>query len=145
MKEHLKIEHAVSSGGVVFKKTPKGVRVALISKEKGAVWCLPKGLQEKGETARHTAVREVREETGLSARVINKIGSIDYWFYWKTRKIHKVVHFFILRYTGGSTANHDHEVERSKWFSMEDAMTRIVYKNELQILRKAKKMIDNLL
>ena len=144
MKRNTKTEHALSSGGIIFKKTPKGIRVALISREKGKIWCLPKGLVAKGEKSEEGALREVKEETGLKGKLLGKINDIDYWFFWGGKRIHKVVHFYLIRYRSGSTEEHDFEVDEAKWFSIEEAFKKLTYKNEAKIMKKAKKMIDKL-
>ncbi len=92
----------VSAGGIVFKRTSRGVRVALILDPFGK-WAFAKGHVEKGETIRDAAVREAMEEMGLSdLKVIKPLGKIDFWFRDRYRKesrgrlIHKDVHYFLM-------------------------------------------------
>lgn len=97
-----KARKEVSAGGIVFKRTPRGVRIALILDPFGK-WAFAKGHVEKGETIRDAAVRESMEEMGLSdLKVIKPLGKIDFWFRDRYRKesrgmlIHKDVHYFLM-------------------------------------------------
>ncbi len=137
-------ERRTSSGGIICKKEKNKIKVALISRNQGKVWCLPKGLVNKGEKLEETALREVKEETGLDGKLIKKLGAIDYWFFYKKRKIHKVVHFYLLKHLGGNTKYHDFEVEEVKWFEIDNAIRVMSYKNEIEIMKKAKKAIKEL-
>lgn len=92
----------VSAGGIVFRRTPKGVCVALLLDPFGK-WAFAKGHVEKGETIRQAAVRETKEEMGLkSLRVKAPLGKIDFWFRDQYRPatrgtlVHKYVHFFLM-------------------------------------------------
>ncbi|MBS1126954.1 MAG: hydrolase, partial [Nitrospirae bacterium] len=62
------LKKQTSAGGVIYKKNDSSIQIALISVRNGQAWCLPKGIVDKGETTEETAVREVREETGLNGR-----------------------------------------------------------------------------
>jgi 8-oxo-dGTP diphosphatase len=89
------IKTQVSSGGVIFRASSNdSIEIALVAVKNGSIWCLPKGIVEKGEIPEETSVREVREETGLRGRVIGKIGSISYWYFIKEEnaKCRKTVH-----------------------------------------------------
>ena len=132
-----------SSGGVIFRITDSHVDVALVAVKNRSVWCLPKGIIDKNENAEMTAVREVREETGLSGDIINEIGKIAYWYFRKDEnaRISKTVQFYLMRFREGSTDNHDHEVDDAQWFTIEEAIDRLAYKGEKEILQKAKEMI----
>src|SRR5712692_7999829 len=141
--------HRISSGGVVFR--PAGAahevaEVALIrvARADGHAWTLPKGWVEKGEDLEQTAVREVREETGLDAKVLRKLGEITYEFYSKgdRSRIVKTVHLFLMEYLGGDTADHDDEVEEVRWVPLEDALVTLTYKNEREMLEKAMSLIQ---
>lgn len=106
----------------------------------GNVWCLPKGLIDKGEIPEKTALREVSEETGLKGRIIEKLGEITYWYYIKNdnAKCRKTVHFFLMEYESGDIANHDWEVDTVSWFMIDDALKQAKYKGEREIIKKAK-------
>src|SRR5438034_2387456 len=132
--------HRISSGGVVFRPAGAGYEVALIrvARADGDAWALPKGWVEKGEDLEQTAVREVREETGLDAKVLRKLGEITYEFYSKTDRgrIVQTVQLFLMEYLSGNTANHDDEVEEVRWFPLEDALRTLMHKNERDMLEK---------
>jgi 8-oxo-dGTP pyrophosphatase MutT (NUDIX family) len=129
---------ATSAGGVVVRNDGS-LEVCLINPVGRRVWGLPKGGVEPGETAAQAAVREVAEETGMSGVVERELGSIDYWFYARDRggRIHKTVHYFLVRATGGNTAGHDHEVQEARWIGARAALDLMTYPNEREMVRKA--------
>jgi len=138
------IRNQVSSGGVIFRKERgNDVEIALVAVKEGKVWSLPKGIVEKGEETSETAVREVREETGLSGRVVEKIGQITYWYYIRedNAKCRKTVHFYLLEYISGSTADHNWEVERAEWFPFPEALKKLSYRGDKEIVEKARDML----
>ncbi|MFN3479700.1 MAG: NUDIX hydrolase [Thermodesulfovibrionales bacterium] len=140
---HAKIKIEVSSGGVIFRKRDDRIEVALVAVKDGRVWCLPKGLIEKGEDERQTAVREVMEETGLTGRIIDKIGDISYWYFIKEENVRckKTVHFYLLEFISGDTEGHSWEVDRAGWFEIDEALRMLSYKDERDILNKAREML----
>jgi ADP-ribose pyrophosphatase YjhB (NUDIX family) len=127
-----------SAGGVVVR-TDGGVEVCLIRPIGRSVWGLPKGGVEEGETLEQTALREVSEETGLVGVVEQELGSIDYSFYSREQRerIHKTVHYFLVRATGGDTAQHDHEVSDARWVRLRHALRLMTYPNEREMVRRA--------
>jgi 8-oxo-dGTP diphosphatase len=135
----------VSAGGVVFRRSRGRTKVCLIATRGGDTWQLPKGLVEQGEPLEEAAEREVREETGLRARVLQRLDKIDYWYFWREDdervRIHKFVYFFLLRHLGGSTREHDFEVEEARWFSIEEAEQVLTFENEKHVLRQAAQAI----
>jgi len=135
----------VSSGGVIFRKNDDSVEIALIAVKDGKVWCLPKGIINKGEEPDETAIREVSEETGLKGRVIEKLGEINYWYYLKEEeaKCRKTVHFYLLEYEGGDISKHDWEVDKAAWFQIDDALKIASHKNERDIIEKAREVLSS--
>jgi 8-oxo-dGTP diphosphatase len=138
------IKTQISSGGVIFRKEGGDPEIALVAVKEGKVWSLPKGLVEKGEEPPETAVREVREETGLSGKIVKKIGDISYWYYIKddNAKCRKTVHFYLLEYVSGTTSDHNWEVDAAEWVRIDDAVGRVSYKGDREIVRKAKEMLS---
>jgi len=134
----LETEEVSAAGGVVFKITDKKFRVALISI--GNLWFLPKGLIEPGETVEETALREVKEETGLEGEIVEKLGKISYNFI-RDKHYFKTVHFYLLRHIGGSVCNHDSEADRVKWFPISAALLLLTYRLEKNILEKAGELL----
>lgn len=138
----MKTERQISSGGVVFRRLNDSIDVALITVKGGTVWRLPKGLVEKGENIARTAHREVKEETGLDGKIIKLIDYIHYFYAHKeegeTKRFFKIVYFFLMEYTGGDVNNHDAEVDDCQWFSIDEAVKKVEYEDEKEILKKAK-------
>jgi len=128
----------VSAGGVIFRVVNDEFEVALISRRR--VWCLPKGLIEKGETAEEAALREVREETGLEGEIVEKIGKINYNFF-RGKRYSKTVHFFLLKCVGGSIRNHDFEADKVEWFPTSRVLRILTYVNERKIFEKAEEIL----
>lgn len=104
------------------------------------LWSLPKGHIEDGETVEQTAVREVKEETGISAQVLRPLGTIDYWFVAERRRVHKTVHHFLLESTGGELSDEDVEVTEVAWVPLAELETTLAYADERKLVRKAKEL-----
>jgi len=111
----LPVSNEVSAGGIAIRIEDGIAYAACIGRRNRAgrlEWCLPKGHLEAGETPEQAAVREVAEETGIEAEIIQSIGTIDYWFTGDDRRVHKVVHHFLLEAKGGDiTAANDPDQE----------------------------------
>jgi 8-oxo-dGTP pyrophosphatase MutT (NUDIX family) len=101
------------------------------------VLALPKGHVDAGESAREAALREVREETGMTGEVVEQLGEVRYWYQRGGRKIPKLVTFFLLEYRSGSDADHDGEVEEVRWLALEEAARELSYKGEREMVQRA--------
>jgi 8-oxo-dGTP diphosphatase len=139
---NVEVRHQVSAGGVVVRPG-EALELCLIRPAGRTVWALPKGWVEPGETHEAAALREIREETGIEGVIDGDLESIEYWFFSREDqvRIHKMVHFFLVRFVGGDTSRHDHEVAEAAWFSVERALDRMTYPNERQIVRKATALV----
>jgi 8-oxo-dGTP pyrophosphatase MutT (NUDIX family) len=135
-----------SAGGVIFRLNERErFEVAIIKTHEGR-WQLPKGWVEDGEARDATARREVLEETGLEGEVVGPLDSIEYWFVSHydpvPARIHKRVHFYLLRHTGGSTSDHDDEVQEARWVALGEALRLLSFDGERRVMAKAQEALD---
>ena len=136
-----------SAGGLVVDGLggpPEKLCAALIGRtdRRGRLlWSLPKGHIERGETAEQTAMREVREETGVDSTVLAELGSIDYWFVTEGRRVHKTVHHYLLRYLGGELSDADVEVTEVAWVPLRELRSRLAYADERKVADIADRLI----
>ncbi|HEX7321819.1 MAG TPA: NUDIX hydrolase, partial [Mycobacterium sp.] len=146
----LRTVHETSAGGLVVDGIdgPRDDQVAaLIGRldQRGRMlWSLPKGHIEVGETAEQTAIREVAEETGVSGKVLAALGSIDYWFVTEGRRVHKTVHHYLLRFSGGELSDEDLEVAEVAWVPVRELPSRLAYADERRLAVVADELIDKL-
>jgi len=138
----------ISAGCVIFRQTGHATEVALVKPTGRAAWALPKGLIEPGEAPEEAAMREATEESGLLGQIVARIGTIKYVYTaaWEDppARIFKIVTFYLMRWTGGDTGQHDQETELVSWFPIAEAIRRASYRTERAILQKAESLIMNL-
>ena len=138
----------ISSGGVAFRWSNSEPEIAIVSVKPKLRWQLPKGIVDPGESPQVTAVREVREEAGVETELIRLIETIEYWYrsvkYGKPVRYHKFVHFYLLEYKSGDVADHDHEVEESRWVSIDEALQMLAFKGERDVVEKARELIKEM-
>jgi bis(5'-nucleosidyl)-tetraphosphatase len=131
-----------SSGGVVYRWDKDSPLFLLLGSEKRGTWCLPKGLIEPDEEEVTTAIREVREETGVSrVKIKGKIGLIRYQFGFRAKTFDKTVHFFLFE-TDQADSKVGSEHDYMEWMPFEKALETLSYPNEKEVLSKAKEMIQ---
>ncbi|MBU1000183.1 NUDIX domain-containing protein [Patescibacteria group bacterium] len=123
-----------SAGGMVFNK--KG-QVLLTQHSQNKHWSFPKGLIDPGQTTEEAASREVREEGGVVAEIIEKVGYSKYVYTLKEEKIFKVVTYFLMKYVSGNIADHDWEVEKAGWYESKDALKKLTFSQDKKLLKKA--------
>jgi 8-oxo-dGTP pyrophosphatase MutT (NUDIX family) len=121
-----------SAGGVVVRRMRGRAFVAVV-RVRDDVLALPKGHPDQGESAAEAARREVREETGLEAELVEKLDDIRYWYARGGERVMKIVSFFLFRYRAGSIEDHDHEVEEALWIPLEEAPDRLAYEGEQEM------------
>lgn len=145
------MEREISAGGVVVRWLrgrwhlaaiePQGRKPAKAGKP---VFALPKGLVDAGERPEQTALREVREETGLAAEMVAKLGDIKYVYQrtWGDRqRVFKIVSFYLLRYRSGKLGEISPEmrveVESARWLPLDEAPRLLAYGGEREMAKKA--------
>jgi ADP-ribose pyrophosphatase YjhB (NUDIX family) len=127
-----------SAGGVVVR----GGEVITIVPVKRAgdgrrVLGLPKGHPDGDETPEQAAMREVAEETGVQAELVEELGDVEYDYERGGRRIHKVVRFFLFDYRSGDLADHDHEIEEARWMALTEAAHELTFPGEREIVNRA--------
>lgn len=142
-----------SAGGIVFRKLktdnrkPKTVwLISQHSHHKG--WVFPKGLigdTVDNELKEDTAVREVKEETGIDAEIVNDTPVITkYWYQFNKEKIFKTVYFYLMKHKGGNFKDHDHEMMDVKWATEEEVRSTITYANDRKAFEEALRLYNEL-
>lgn len=131
-----------SAGGIVFR-LHEGRPLFLLIRDSYRNWGFPKGHLEAGEAAAAAAVREVREETGLSSLELRgPVATIDWYFRFRGRLIHKVCHFFLMETEDEETSPQQAEgITACRWAPFEDAMASISYANARDVLERAHGMV----
>lgn len=133
------VERLTAAGGVVYRREGGRLEIVLVGRNNPPLWTLPKGTPNPGETVEQTALREVREETGLDVAIVGTVGEIRYWF---TRsqdgvRCNKTVYHYLMEPTGGDFSQHDFEFDRVEWFDVQEALRLMTYPNEVDIVERA--------
>jgi ADP-ribose pyrophosphatase YjhB (NUDIX family) len=126
----LVVDHSGKNGlliGRIDLKDPSGKRI---------LWSLPKGHIEAGETPEQAALREVAEETGIESAIERSLGVIDFWFMAGGKRIHKTVHHYLFRETGGNLAPQESEVDEVGWFPLSEIVERLAYPDEKKLIAR---------
>jgi 8-oxo-dGTP pyrophosphatase MutT (NUDIX family) len=136
------VQREFSAGGVLVRTIRSRPMLAAIRpRGREDVWALPKGKIDPGESPAETAVREVREETGVEGRLVEKLGDVRYVYTFRGERIFKVVSFFLLRAGRGRIGEIDEamriEVAEARWLPLEDAPRLLAYGGEREMAAKA--------
>ena len=137
-----------SAGGFVLA-ADGSPRIAVIGRRNrgGRIdWCVPKGHLEGDETKEQAAIREIAEETGLEATIIESLGSIHYEFSTPTSIISKTVHHFLMKQTGGTlTIENDpeHEAVDIRWVHIDLLNAELAHENERRLALIVQEWIQN--
>lgn len=140
--------HETSAGGLIWRRDAAGdFEVVLVRPAGKDAWCLPKGMIEKGESPEQAAVRECREETGLSVSPGEQLGQISYVYSRRDEaagpviRVFKNVYFFLMKFESGDPAAHDAEIDDVAWVKLNEAEQRASYKGERELIVKARALL----
>lgn len=140
--EKLSCLYEKSCGAIVIYRSGSRYKILLVRNHNGRNYSFPKGHVEKGETEQQTAIREVKEETGLDIEIIDSFREVaDYCPFGKIRK--RVV-FFMAQTMSDKVHIQEEEIDSYIWVDLEEAHHRCTYDNDLRVIRKARENIDKL-
>jgi 8-oxo-dGTP pyrophosphatase MutT (NUDIX family) len=122
---------------VVTRGIGDELEVVLTGRTSDGTWVFPKGTPDAGESIEETALREVREESGLDVEIVRPIGVLDYWFAVPGERVHKFVHFFLMHARGGDVSRHDHEYDQVRWVPVSEARRLLTYDTYREMLDRA--------
>lgn len=136
-----------SAGGVVFKQAGGKVYVLLCQHSANHKWVFPKGLigdTNKGEKKEETAIREVKEETGVDAKIIEPLPPITFWYKFNGELIKKTVYYYLMEYVSGDITDHDFEMETVEWVQLDGVKNRLSHKSDKELFQEARKRLEKL-
>ena len=147
------IKRIFSAGGIVIRKSTKstrsmrgtkGVEVLVTQHSKHKGWDFPKGHREIYESEEQTALREVEEETGVKAEIIERVGETKYFYYEEGERVLKTVAFYLMKYVSQGKATTAFEVSDTKWLPPEKVESQLTFKDTKALWEKAKEKIEKL-
>ncbi len=147
-----------SAGGIVYKRSlrprlKRSLRPAGLKKEDSQIhilltkhsqhhgWVFPKGLIDPGEDRQTTAVREVKEEGGVEAKIVQEFSPIEYFYKLEGQLVKKKVTYFLMEYLSGDPADHDWEMEDAQWIPSDEVEGTLSFKSDKEIFRKARELL----
>src|SRR3990167_5416396 len=130
-----------SSGGIVFKKENSQMFVLVTQHSQHHGWVFPKGLIDKDEDKKTTALREVKEEGGVEAKIIKELEPVEYFYKFESQTIKKKVTYFLMEYVSGNIGDHDWEMEAAEWLPVDQVEERLTYKSDKEVFQEAKKLL----
>jgi 8-oxo-dGTP pyrophosphatase MutT (NUDIX family) len=132
-----------SAGGAVFKKTKNGYKWFLINPTGTDRWQLPKGHLDGKESSAQAAIREIAEEIGVKAKIIERLGVNKYFFVLKGQKIFKTVTFFLMEFANKVGVKQDGEVAEIRLVDYTKALELLTYKDDRTILSQGNAYLES--
>ena len=149
----MSVKRIFSAGGIVLRLAPlaqdeslqsQGVEVLVTQHSKHKGWDFPKGHIELGENSESAALREVEEETGVKAEIVEKVGQTQYFYYEEGTKVLKTVTFYLMKYVSEGEATTAYEVSDHKWLPVDEVEGQLTFKDTKELWGKAKKRVESL-
>lgn len=144
------VKRIFSAGGIVLrqaqdKSSDKKTWRVLVTQHSGHKgWDFPKGHIEIGESSEAAAIREVEEEVGVKAEIVEKVGQTQYFYFDAGERILKTVVFYVMKYLGEGQATTAFEVSAIKWLRLGKVESQLTFKDTKELWKKAKLMIESL-
>jgi 8-oxo-dGTP diphosphatase len=131
-----------SAGGLVFKRSGDTVKWLVIRPRGTERWQFPKGGIDKGETGKEAALREVAEEGGVKARIVQKLGNETYFYYLEGKRIFQHVAFYLMEYVEDTTKGIDEkEIDEVRLLPYEEALQVLSFENDRELLKKGQTIL----
>jgi len=140
----MKTTFEFSAGGIVFRKNTGKIEVLISQHSSHHGWVFPKGHigdTKKDETKEEAALREVKEETGITAKILQALSPIEYWYFFEGEKRHKTVYYFLMEYVSGNINDHDFEMENVEWLPISNIKERLTYQGDRKAFLEARELI----
>ncbi len=134
MQKQSEPEEIVAAGGVIVDDQG---RVLIVHRPQYNDWSFPKGKVDKGEGLEAAALREVREEAGLECEIVGRLSSSHYAYTTRKGEVKpKVVHYFLMRVTGGHLFTDGKETDEAVWYNTKEAEKKLTYAGDREKLRE---------
>jgi 8-oxo-dGTP pyrophosphatase MutT (NUDIX family) len=123
-----------SAGGIVFNSSGQ---VLLTQNSSNHYWGFPKGMIDKGESSKEAALREVKEEGGVEANIIQKVNDSKFIYTRNGEKVFKNVTYYLMEYLSGDPKDHDFEVSEAGFYHVSEALEKLSFKSDKDLLHQA--------
>lgn len=148
----MKIIYQKSAGGIVYKKNkdnnPQNYLWLICQHSQHKGWVFPKGLvgdKKVNESMIDAALREVEEEGGIKAKIVNNNPIItNYQYQWQKKLIKKTVYYFLMEYLSGDPKNHDWEMSDAKFVSASEVKKTLTYQSDIEAFKKTISLIKKI-
>lgn len=134
-----------SAGGVVYRKEGGDLFILLAQHSQHHGWVFPKGIigdTKENEGKEETAIREVKEETGIDARILEELRPVVYWYSFQGEKRKKTVYYFVMEHMGGNIEERDDEMEAVEWLPFDKVADRLTYPSDKKVWQEARQIIE---
>lgn len=147
------IKRIFSAGGIVLRlrsgssirKDESGWEVLVTQHSKHKGWDFPKGHREIYESEDQTALREVEEETGVKAEIIERVGETKYFYYEEGERVLKTVAFYLMKYVSQGKATTAFEVSGTKWLAPDEVKDQLTFRDTKELWKRVRTRIESLL